>query len=399
MPSPLTTPRLSVVVAVHDVEPWVRECLESVARVVPTGTEVIVIDDGSTDNSGAICDAIAAGRPQWRVVHQSNAGLGAARNVGIDLATGEYVGFVDGDDVLLPAYADLLRRAAADDVDVATGAVNRTDGHRDWPSSLHSRALQGVGDQVMLVDDPSLIYDTTAWNKVYRRSFLAEHGLRFPEGVLYEDLPVTVRALHFAGPVAVVHEPVYRWRAREGGSSITQRRNELVNLTDRFAAVRDVDRFLEAQQLHTVREHHDVKVLLLDLPLYTAALPEADDAYHAAYLTFFQHVVAALPQRVLDAQPPTLRLYVALAAAGRMDDLVKVVRARRSERAWVRDERGRLSRVRDNLASFAVEREVGTASSAQLLRRAATSTLKALLPERARRGVTSLRGRVRGQGG
>ena len=141
MPAPLSTGVLSIVVAVYNVERWVRECLESVARVVPTGTEVIVIDDGSTDNSGAICDALASGRPGWRVVHQANAGLGAARNVGIDLATGDYVGFVDGDDLLLPAYADLVGRAAADDVDVATGAVNRTDGNRDWPSSLHTRAL------------------------------------------------------------------------------------------------------------------------------------------------------------------------------------------------------------------------------------------------------------------
>jgi CDP-glycerol glycerophosphotransferase len=396
---PGPTPLLSVVVAVYDVEHWVRECLESVAQCVPRDTEVIIIDDGSTDSSPAICDEIAAGRPLWRVVHQANAGLGAARNVGIDLATGDYVGFLDGDDVLLPAYADLVRRAVADGVHVATGAVNRTDGERDWPSSLHARALQDVGDRVVLVDDPSLIYDTTAWNKVYRRAFLLEHGLRFPEGVLYEDLPVTVRALHFSGPVAVVHEPVYRWRSRQGERSITQRRNELANLTDRFAAVRDVDVFLQAQQLLDLREHHDIKVLQLDLPLYTAALPESDGAYRAAYLTFFRHVVSGLPQRLLDAQPPTLRLYVALAEAGRMDDLVKVVRARRGRRAWAEDDRGRLARAKDNLASFAIEREVGLATPRQLARRATTSTLKALLPERVSREVVALLQRVRGQAG
>ncbi|SDP28963.1 CDP-glycerol glycerophosphotransferase [Pedococcus dokdonensis] len=393
------TPLLSVVVAVYDVERWVRECLESIAQVVPRDTEVIIIDDGSTDASPAICDAFAADRPGWKVVHQSNAGLGAARNVGIDLATGEYVGFVDGDDVLMPAYADLVRRAVVQGVHVATGAVNRTDGERDWPSGLHARALQDVGDRVVLVDDPSLIYDTTAWNKVYRRSFLAEHGLRFPEGVLYEDLPVTVRALHFAGPVAVVHEPVYRWRSRQGERSITQRRNELVNLTDRFAAVRDVDEFLETQQLLVLREHHDAKVLQLDLPLYTAALPESDEAYRAAYLTFFRHVVAGLPQSLIDAEPPTLRLYVTLAAAGRMDDLVKVVRARRGRRAWADDDRGHLARARDNLASFAIERDAGPTSTLQLVWRATTSTLKALLPDWAKQRVAILLGRLRRQGG
>lgn len=392
-------PVLTVVVAVYDVERWVRECLESVCEVLSPETEVIVIDDGSGDTSPAICDEIAAGRPRWRVVHQANAGLGAVRNVGIDLANGEYVGFVDGDDVLLPAYADLVCRAVEEGVDVATGEVQRTDGERDWPSGLHGRALTGVGDRVSLVDDPSLIYDTTAWNKVYRRSFLAEHGLRFPEGVLYEDLPVTVRALYFSGPVAVVHEPVYRWRSRQGERSITQRRNELVNLVDRFAAVRDVDEFLEDHELHTVREHHDAKVLQLDLPLYTAALPESDDQYRAAYLTFFRHVAAGLPKDLLDAQPPTLRLYIALADAGRMGDLVKVVRARRGRRAWAQDDRGRMARARDNLASFAIERDVGLATTPQLLRRATTSTLKALLPEGVRQRLVAGRRRIAGQGG
>jgi CDP-glycerol glycerophosphotransferase len=365
---------------VYDVEPYLQECLDSVARCVPDGTEVVLVDDGSHDRSGEICDAAAHGRPTWRVVHQANAGLGAARNTGLDLATGEFVGFVDSDDILLPAYASLLQRAVEDGTDVATGAVLRTDGRVDRPSGLHDQALQGVGDIGVLVDDPSLLYDTTAWNKVYRRSFLQAHGLRFPEGVLYEDLPVTVPALHLAGRVSVVHEPVYRWRAREGDASITQRRHELTNLTDRFAAVSAVDRFLEQQHLDDLRVHHDIKVLRLDLPLYTSALPEADEEYRAAYLTFFRHLVDGLPAPRRAALPPTLRLYVELADAGRMDDLVRVVRARRGPRAWARDDRGRLSRVRDNLGSFRVERGLGLSSDRLLARRLVTSTAKILLP-------------------
>jgi CDP-glycerol glycerophosphotransferase len=376
---------LTVVVAVYDVEPYLQECLDSVARCVPDGTEVVLVDDGSHDRSGEICDAAAEGRRTWRVVHQANAGLGAARNTGLDLATGEFVGFVDSDDILLPAYATLVRRAAEDGTDVATGAVLRTDGRTDRPSGLHDQALQGVGEVGVLVDDPSLLYDTTAWNKVYRRSFLQKHGLRFPEGVLYEDLPVTVPALHLAGRVSVVHEPVYRWRAREGDASITQRRHELANLTDRFAAVSAVDGFLEQQHLDDLRVHHDIKVLRLDLPLYTSALPEADAEYRAAYLTFFRHLVDGLPPERRAALPPTLRLYVELADAGRMDDLIRVVRARRGPRAWARDDRGRLARVRDNLASFRVERGLGLSGDRQLARRVVTSTAKILLPRGAPR--------------
>ncbi|KRE57110.1 glycosyltransferase [Phycicoccus sp. Soil748] len=398
MPAPVShegTVLLTVVVAVYDVEPYLRECLDSVARCVPEGTEVVLVDDGSHDRSGEICDAAAQGRPTWRVVHQPNAGLGAARNTGLDLATGEFVGFVDSDDILLPAYATLVRRAAEDGTDIATGAVLRTDGRTDRPSGLHDQALQGVGAVGVLVEDPSLLYDTTAWNKVYRRSFLREHGLRFPEGVLYEDLPLTVPALHLAGRVSVVHEPVYRWRAREGDASITQRRHELTNLTDRFAAVSAVDRFLEQQRLDDLRVHHDIKVLRLDLPLYTSALPEADEEYRAAYLRFFRHLVDGLPAERRAALPPTLRLYVELADAGRMDDLVRVVRARRGPRAWARDDRGRLARVRDNVGSFRVERGLGLSSDRLLARRLLTSTAKILLPGGVRRPAA---GRARGAG-
>jgi CDP-glycerol glycerophosphotransferase len=385
------SPDLSVVVAVHDVQRWVGECLESVAACVPPGTQVVVVDDGSTDRSGELCDAAAAGREGWTVVHQANAGLGAARNVGMDLATGRYVGFVDGDDLLLPAYAALLRRAIETDSDVATGAVLRTDGSKSWPSGLHARALDGLGETARLVDDPSLVYDTTAWNKVYRLDFLRRHALRFPEGVLYEDLPVTVRALHLANQVPVEHEPVYLWRARQGERSITQRRNEIRNLVDRFAAVRDVDRYLAESGLDAVREHHDVKVLQLDLPLYTAALPEADDDYRTAYLGFFRHLADGLPPARRAALPPTLRLYVELADRGRMEDLVAVVRARRGERAWARDERRRLERVRDNLASFRVERGLGLSDAPALTRRMVTSTVKILLPADARGAVARWR--------
>jgi CDP-glycerol glycerophosphotransferase len=387
----VTHPELTVVVAVHDVERWIGECLDSVAACVPEGTQVILVDDGSTDHSGDLCDDAAAGREGWTVVHQANAGLGAARNVGLDLATGRYVGFVDGDDLLLAGYAALLRRAIAADADIATGAVLRTDGTKTWPSGLHGRALDGLSSSTRLVEDPSLVYDTTAWNKVYRLEFLRRHALRFPEGVLYEDLPVTVRALHLAGEVAVEHDPVYVWRARQGERSITQRRNEIRNLVDRFAAVRDVDRYLEESGLDDVREHHDVKVLQLDLPLYTAALPEADDEYRTAYLGFFRHLAAGLTPARRAALPPTLRLYVELADRGRMEDLVAVVRARRGDRAWASDDRGRLQRVRDNLASFRVERGLGLSGTPALARRMVTSTVKILLPAVARGAVTRWR--------
>lgn len=383
----------SVIVAVHDVEPWIGECLSSVARQVPEGTEVILVEDGSSDQSGTICDEWASRRPGWRVIHQPNAGLGAARNVGLRQASGELVAFVDGDDVLLPGYPALVRAARDSGYAVATGPVLRTDGSRSWVSALHAKAIDPLGDVADISRDPSLVFDTTAWNKVYRRDFLLRHDLTFPEGVLYEDLPLTIPAFCLAGPVAVVHEPVYSWRARSQGLSITQRRHEIDNLRDRFAAVRAVDRFLEEHQLHDLRAAHDDKVLRLDLPLYTAALPEADATYRAAYLQFCDHLVHGVSEERRRTLPPTLRLYVELAAAGRMDDLLRAVRGRRGPRPWAPDTRSGWQRVRDDLAVYGLERELGLAGWPQVLRRAPVRAVKLLLPEHRRQQLGGARAR------
>ena len=393
--SPDQVPDLSVVVIAHDVEQWLGECLESVASCTPTGTEVIVVDDGSGDRSGEIADDVARRHPRWRVLHRTRSGPGAARNAGIEAATGRYLGFVDGDDVVLPAYGELLERAVGHGHDVVVGRVLRTDGTRQWPSALHQMALAHLGDTAELGRDPSLVFDSTCWNKVYRRDLLTEHAIRFGEGVLYEDLEFAIEALFFAGEIGVVSRPVYAWRARTQGLSITQRRYEISNLRDRFAAVSAVDAFLHRHGLDDVRAAHDDKVLRLDLPLYADALPESDQEYRAAYLTFCHHLLATTPERSRRALPPTQRLYVELAAAGRMDDLVRAVAARRGERAWVVDDRSRWQKVRQDLAVYPLELELGLSTWPQVVRRAGVRTVTLLLPTGARRRLSGLRKRLR----
>ncbi len=369
---------LSLVVAVYDVRSWVRECLESVAHHAPDGTQVVVVDDGSTDGSAEVCDEMAAGRPGWTVVHQPNRGLGAARNAGLAAAEGEYVGFVDGDDLLLPGYPLMLELAQQQDLDLVTGMVERTDGSTSTPSTLHGRALLGLGDAADIRRDHGLVFDTTAWNKVYRRALLDRAGLRFPEGVLYEDLALTIAAIFHAGRIGVVHQPVYAWRSRLEGLSITQRRFEIDNLRDRFAAVAAVDAFLHEQQVPELRRAHDDKVLELDLPLYTAALPESDQAYRAAYQEFFDHLDRDLTDERRDGLPPTLRLYVRLAQARRMDDLEIAVLGRRGPRAWAQDGRSRWQKVRDDLVVCRLEwgLEHRPAARLQVLRGLAGRTLR-----------------------
>ena len=387
-----------MVVPIYNVEDYLVSCLESLADQTFRDTEVILVDDGSPDTSGDLAEEFAAGRENWRVLHVENGGLGRARNIGLDAATADYIAFIDSDDVVpRDAFELMMHAIEGSGSDIVSGGVLRYDGARTRPSGLHRRAVPETRIATHVRQMPSLLYDTTAWNKVYRRTFLLQHGLRFPEGVLYEDLPLTIPALCLAGPVACVHEPVYAWRTRQHGLSITQRRHELENLRDRFTAVGRVDAFLEEHELHDLRVAHDDKVLGLDLPLYTAALPEADEEYRAAYLAFFAHLSRGLTPARRRSLPPTLRLYVELAEAGRMDALVAAVTARRGERPWAVDRRSRPQRVRQDLATYRLERELGLATPAQVLRRAAASTLKILLPSATRRPLGALRQRLAGR--
>lgn len=111
---------VSVIVPVFNVKPYLAECLDSIIHQTYTDLQIILIDDGSTDGSGAVCDAYAAKDARIRVVHQENRGLSAARNRGIELATGEYLNFVDSDDYLLPDCIEtLLKLCIEHDADMS----------------------------------------------------------------------------------------------------------------------------------------------------------------------------------------------------------------------------------------------------------------------------------------
>ncbi|HEV7711166.1 MAG TPA: glycosyltransferase, partial [Asanoa sp.] len=226
---------LTVVVPVHNVARYLDICLESLARQTYRDLDVVLVDDGSTDGSGALAAAWPVRDPRFRLVRQANAGLGAARNAGAALATGDYLAFVDADDVL-PAYAFEVLVGALEQTgsDFATGDVRLlTDGSLA-PSALHA----GTHRETRLAADPHehryLVYDRLACNKVWRRSFWGD--TRFPEGVHYEDIPVTVPLYGRARAVDVIGLPVYYWRQRPPGDpSISQRLAERRNLDDRFA--------------------------------------------------------------------------------------------------------------------------------------------------------------------
>ncbi|MFS2295227.1 MAG: glycosyltransferase, partial [Actinomadura sp.] len=248
-------PRVGVVVPVYNVEPYLQECLASIARQSLRDLHVVMVDDGSTDASAELARRFADEDPRFQLIRQANGGLGHARNVGAAAVRGEFLAFVDSDDVLpghaLEILVETLERTGSD---FASGNVRLlTDGEL-VQSPMHRRPMGTTRLRTHVTRDHLLMYDRLVPNKLFRRRFWDEHGFRFPEGVLYEDIPVTLPAHFLASTVDVLGEPVYYWRQRTGEElSITQRRTEIRAVTDRFSAVETVSRFLGSRPEPEVR--------------------------------------------------------------------------------------------------------------------------------------------------
>ena len=275
-------PLVSVVVPAYDVADYLGACLDSLLAQTHREVEVVVVDDGSPDASGEIADAYAARESRVRAVHTENRGLGAARNEGARHTTGSLLTFADSDDVVpRTAYADLVRAVERDGSDFATGSIVRwEDGgllEPPWMRRLHRDAGPHAIGEV-----PELLGDVFAWNKLFRRDFFdraGAGGLRWPEGVRYEDQPTTTRAFLAARRFSVLPEVVYHWRIRADGSSITQQRSSLADLTDRFATKRmSRDAVLAHGDAHVTEVFLD-RVLAGDLHRYFAEIPGCSEQW------------------------------------------------------------------------------------------------------------------------
>lgn len=280
-------PKLSVIVPIYNVESYLEECLDSLANQSLSDIEVIMVNDGSTDLSGEIMHEYAKRYSNFHAYDKQNGGLGQARNFGVNFATGDYIAFVDSDDYLPEdAYKKLYTTIIETGSDIAIGNVIRYNSTKQFPSVLHKRVFKETILNAHISRNPELLYDTTAWNKIFKSSFWKENAFKFPEGMLYEDLPVTIPAHFKAKSVDVLSDIVYHWRARDvGDQSITQQRTNLINLTDRLKAIRMVDEYFTNNPMEaSLKVDKDFKNLEIDLLVYLNQLDAADDEYIDVYL-------------------------------------------------------------------------------------------------------------------
>mgnify|MGYP002514942113 CR=1 FL=1 len=206
---------ISVVVPVYKVEKYLDRCVQSLVNQTLKDMEIILVDDGSPDNCGAICDAYAQKDSRIRVIHKENGGLSSARNAALEVAQGEYFGFVDSDDWIEPEmYETLLAGIQKYDAQMAYGGRYDIDGNTgEKTRGLCPRKEECISGMEML----GRVFlwencDSAAWDKLYHRSLF--EGIRYPQGYNSEDIAIFYKLMERVDKVAMCDKPMYNYLHR-----------------------------------------------------------------------------------------------------------------------------------------------------------------------------------------
>lgn len=225
-------PQFSIIVPVYNVQNYLAACVKSVAEQPgPRDWECILVDDGSTDSSGQICDVLAAEIPGLRVLHQQNGGLANARNTGLAAAKGEWVLFLDSDDAMAPGLLETLRRELAAHPDFDWFIGKHLEWQPDGTLTEHTglRLLPGPFDSDDYAARLKSLYRAghwSVWKYCIRRSFLAESGVKFlPDCVWAEDWPFDLELLIKCERLYFLDVVFTHYRVGRQGSLLTDAKN------------------------------------------------------------------------------------------------------------------------------------------------------------------------------
>ena len=212
---------ISVIVPVYKVEPYLRQCVDSILNQTYTDFELILVDDGSPDNCGAICDEYASKYPQITALHRKNGGLSAARNTGIEWvlqnSSSKYITFLDSDDWLYPQYLEFLFQSAEEgDCAVAVCDFDRSKDRTQKTKHCMKPAPVYYDDAQDFMAEHTWQFNY-AWGKLYRRELF--QTLRYPEGKNFEDVFTTYQALFSGGKIAFVDLPLCCYFYNDAGIS------------------------------------------------------------------------------------------------------------------------------------------------------------------------------------
>lgn len=240
--------RFSFIIPVFNCKKYLAGCVESILAIGITDYEILLVDDGSTDGSGSLCDELVRTKKNICCYHQENRGVSAARNQGLELATGDYVLFLDADDRIEPEQMKLVLQEAEQDSDIDLAIFgmsfdyyhHQTCYRRDilcYPEPGHLPREKWMGDFEGLYATNAL---SSICNKVFRREIMEQYGLLFRTDMfLYEDLEFSIRYLAHCNTIFNMPEPVYHYRQSEDEGNAGRRLKRIPDITSLINQIED----------------------------------------------------------------------------------------------------------------------------------------------------------------
>lgn len=257
-------PLISIIVPVYNVEIYLSQCIDSIIKQTYANIEIILVDDGSTDNSGIICDEYKKKDNRIVVIHKTNGGLSDARNAGMKIASGDWIGFVDSDDYIsLKMYEVLLRLCNKYEVEMACVTFDCFD-DGSQPKSIERDINEAVIDssrflKSIIYGDKEVEHTFSVWDRIYSRSLI--DGLEFPKGKCYEDVCFTGIVAVKAGRIAYRNEALYHYRLRNGSISHVEKRGgyDRKLISDRLPLQRQLIQYLRNENFDLIAKLAEVQ--------------------------------------------------------------------------------------------------------------------------------------------
>lgn len=321
--------KISVIVPVYNEENRIKDTIDSlICQSIFKDLEVILIDDGSSDNSLQIMEEFSEAYSNVFSYHKENEGLTFTRNYGIDLANGEYIAFLDADDYVPEhAYENLYNLAKEYGHDVVSGHFLRFKDEkvrREFISSTISKRITQTLESTTLEQCKILTWDSVVWNKLYKASFLKENDIKFPyERITFEDNIFSIEAYYLAESVGFLNEDVYYWRENDPNTSLSTS-NDVVSFVDRIKIMNMVnDCMLDHDCDDEIRHKKYEKWLTVDLNDMALLIPDVDDCYHQDFFNMIKQVLDLGPIELVDGLSDYYKLLYKIILNDCFEDLVE----------------------------------------------------------------------------
>lgn len=228
-----SNPLISVIIPVYNIADYIQKCIDSVIKQTYKNLEIILVDDGSSDISGQICDQYSREDSRIIVFHKENGGLSDARNYGIERAHGEFLGFVDGDDRIHPQmYEIMLSKILLEEAELVTcwfEQRNEVSFEKTVDiSSLYTKIIS-ASEALIDIETPLVV----AWNKLYKKNIFTD--LRYPVGKVHEDEYVIHRIFKKCNKIVVIDYPLYFYTIRQGSIVASMNVQRIYDALEAFA--------------------------------------------------------------------------------------------------------------------------------------------------------------------